>query len=83
MQSTVEITMYPIRDDYLPPIKGVIERLNGYADIEVRTFATATVLLGDYDVLMHALGDCIRWSHEQFGAVVFVAKIIPGYVPDE
>lgn len=81
MKTTVEISMYPMRENYIPPIDAVIEKLNSYAELNVETFATATILVGENAAVMNALVETIEWSHAQFGTSVFVAKIIPGYPP--
>ena len=79
MKMTVEISMYPVRDDYLPPIKDFIARLNEYSQLEVETTPTATRVLGEYDDVMDMLKTTIAASHEKFGTCVFVTKFIPGY----
>jgi uncharacterized protein YqgV (UPF0045/DUF77 family) len=79
MKLTVEISMYPIRDDYLPPIKAFIAKLNDYPELTVDTTPTATRILGDYGPLMDMLRDAMAASYEQFGTSVFVTKFIPGY----
>ena len=79
MKMTVEISMYPIRDDYLPPIKAFIAHLNEYAGMEVVTTPTATRLLGDYDEIMRMLTETMAASHAKFGGAVFVTKFLPGY----
>jgi len=78
MKLTVDISKYPLADDYIPPIKGFIEQLNQYPDIKVITNALSTQLSGDYDQVMLALQDCIRWSFERYGKVVFVCKFLHG-----
>jgi len=82
MQTTAEISMYPMREDFIPPIDRVIEKLNGFAGIKVETFPTATCLVGEFATVMAALEQTIAWSYEQFGTAVFVLKIIPGYAPE-
>ena len=82
MKVTVEISMYPLCEDHLTPIDAVIEKLNGFDGLRVTTYPTATTLIGEYAAVMSALQETIAWSHEAFGASVFVAKIIPGYDPD-
>lgn len=79
MNLSVELTMYPLQDEYLLPIKTFINHLNTYEDLKVETVPTATILMGDYDVVMAALNDAMRWSHETLGKAVFVAKFLPGY----
>jgi uncharacterized protein YqgV (UPF0045/DUF77 family) len=79
----LDISMYPLHDDYIPPIDGVIAKLNSYDDVKVNTFATATTVLGDYDRVMDILRETLAWSHARFGKAVFVARLIPGYDLDE
>jgi uncharacterized protein YqgV (UPF0045/DUF77 family) len=76
---TAEISMYPMREEFIPPIDAVIERLNTFEDIEVNTFATATIVMGEYDPVFQCLKETIDWSYEQYGTSVFVVKLIPGY----
>ncbi|MGR8949367.1 MAG: hypothetical protein ACU84Q_15085 [Gammaproteobacteria bacterium] len=82
MYMTAEISMYPIRDDYLPPIKTFIDALNGVDGLLIETTTTCTILRGEYDVIMKLLGEAIAESYRQFGTSVFVTKFIPGYDPD-
>jgi len=79
MRLSVELTLYPLQDNYLDIIKRVIEKLNEYSGVDVNTFPTATILLGDYAVVMGVLNEVIAWSYEQYGKCVFVAKFLPGY----
>ena len=83
MHMTAEISMYPVRDEYLPPIKTFIEALNAGENIAVETTTTCTILRGEYDDVMNLLRDAMAESHRQFGVSVFVTKFIPGYNPDE
>jgi len=80
MKLTVEISMYPLADNFIPPIKDVIAAFNRYQGVEVFTSATSTQLFGDYDVVMDALKAEIRASYEQYGMAVFVAKFLYGDV---
>lgn len=81
MQVTSEISMYPMREDFIPPIDAVIEKLNSFEKIAVETVATATILIGDYELVMAAIKETIAWSYEAYGTAVFAVKIIPGYEP--
>ena len=83
MYMTAEISMYPVRDEYLPPIKTFIESLNVNPNISVETTTTCTILRGDYEALMKMIQDAMAESYRQFGISVFVTKFIPGYNPDE
>jgi uncharacterized protein YqgV (UPF0045/DUF77 family) len=82
MNVTAEISMYPMREDFIPPIDAVIEKLNSFDQLNVQTVATATILIGDYDLVMNAIKETLRWSHAAYGTSVFAVKIIPGYEPE-
>ncbi|MGK0296537.1 MAG: hypothetical protein ACI9XC_000126 [Gammaproteobacteria bacterium] len=82
MKITAEISMYPLHQEFLIPIKAVINKLNSFEGIQVRTFTTATTLIGDYDIVMNAIKETLAWSYEKHGTAVFVTKLIPGYDPD-
>lgn len=78
MKLTVEISKYPLADNYLEPIKGFIEQLNQDPDIHVITNTLSTQVFGDYDAVMAALQRCIKWSFATYGKVVFVCKFLHG-----
>lgn len=82
MMMTCEISMYPVRDDYLPPIKDFIARLNAAGDVEVTTSTTSTCVIGEYGRVMDLLREAMAESQATYGTAVFVTKFIPGYVPD-
>lgn len=79
MLLTAEITMYPLKEDYIPPIQAIIDRLNTYPDIKLQTFPTATVMMGEYDQVMNNLSDAMQWSYKEYGKAVFIVKFIPDY----
>ena len=56
MKIAVDISLYPLDADFVPPISDVIERLNGYDDLEVWTNAMSTQVVGEFDAVWDALG---------------------------
>ncbi len=76
MKAAAELSLYPLADDYLTPIRDVIERLNAIDELEVTTNAMSTQVSGDYDVLMAALTREVRTSFERHGQCVFVMKLL-------
>jgi uncharacterized protein YqgV (UPF0045/DUF77 family) len=81
MVMTVEISMYPFREQFREFIKDFVRELNEQSDLAVTTGPTSTVVIGDYDVVMDCLKQLFRWSHETHGKAVFVTKFLPGYQP--
>lgn len=76
MKLTAEISLYPLADNYLEPIKWFIQRLDDYPGITRVTNAMATQVQGDYEEVMAMLGKEMQAAHERFGQAVFVCKFI-------
>jgi uncharacterized protein YqgV (UPF0045/DUF77 family) len=83
MVITVEISMYPFREDYRELIQEFAGRLSGYDELKVTTGPTATVVVGEYATVMGALTEIFQWSYGEQGRAAFVVKFLPGYGPDE
>jgi uncharacterized protein YqgV (UPF0045/DUF77 family) len=75
MKTSVEISYYPLNEEYIPPIRGFIDRINTYEGLTVRTNGMSTQIFGEYDILMEALSREIRESFNHPHSV-FVMKII-------
>ncbi|WHI46744.1 hypothetical protein ACJJI5_14900 [Microbulbifer sp. EKSA008] len=78
MQLSVEISMYPLKDEYIPAIQAFIAQLNSHPELKVITNTMSTQVFGDYDLLMDVLKLEMRKSYEQFGRAIFVCKFIDG-----
>ncbi|GAB3091455.1 hypothetical protein G8770_12830 [Aestuariicella hydrocarbonica] len=79
MKVSVDISLYPNQEDFIPPIQDFIDRLNTYNDVEVQTFPTATVVMGDFDRVMDILKVEMKAHREKHGMGVFVTKFLPAY----
>lgn len=77
MQMTAELSLYPFDADYLPPIRGFIEFLNGIDGLQIETHATCTIVSGEDQVIFDTLRDGLRWCNRQHGKVVLVSKFLP------
>lgn len=76
MRVAVDISLYPLADDFIPPIKDVIERLNANSSVEVATNKMSTQIRGEYDVVMAALNQEIKKTFDQCPKAVFAIKIL-------
>lgn len=79
MKVSVDISLYPNQADFIPPIKDFIAQLNQYDDIQVQTFPTATIIMGDFDRVMDILKVEMKAYREKHGMGIFVTKFLPGY----
>lgn len=55
MRVVVDISLYPLDADFIPPIRDVIRRLTQHDDIEIVTNPMATQIRGEYDTIMNEL----------------------------
>ena len=82
MRSAIEISLYPLDSDYIPPIKDFIDRLNKYPELQVTTNAMSTQIAGEHARLFEILGKETATSFAEHGRKVFVMKVLGGTVPD-
>jgi len=76
MKVAVDISLYPLDADFIPPIKDVIARLNDQERLEVWTNAMSTQVVGEFDDVMDALRQEIGATFEQLPKAVFAIKIL-------
>jgi len=81
MIMTIEMSMYPLQENYRELILDFIARLNTYTGMRIDTTATATTVTGEYQAIMRMLSEMLEWSYNTHGKAVFVTKFIPGYDP--
>lgn len=77
MYLSVQLSWYPLKEEYKQPIKDLIARLK-QTGLEVYPGRMSTEIFGDYDEVMRVLSDTMKWSFETYGKSVFVAKIMEG-----
>ena len=75
---SVEVTLYPMRETYIPQIDAFIERAKQVDRLEVRCTDLSTQLFGDYNLVTDLLRDEIQHSWDAFGDGAFVLKVLPG-----
>ncbi|MFZ4463533.1 MAG: hypothetical protein ACOYN5_06780 [Bacteroidales bacterium] len=75
MKISVDISYYPLQDEFVPAIHDFIARLNQYPEIEVLTNGMSTQVFGEYDQLMPILTREMKVSCE-IPHSIFVLKIV-------
>ena len=75
MKVAVDISLYPLDAEFIPPIKDVIDRLNSHADLEIWTNAMSSQVVGEFDVVMDALKQEIGTTFDRIPKGVFVMKM--------
>ncbi len=78
MQIAVDISLYPLSQQYIPPIQDFIRRLNEQPGLRVETNALSTHVSGDIDRVFEALKVEIERTFGEPGRSVFVMKVLGG-----
>ena len=76
MDIAVDISLYPLERDFVPPIQDFIDRLGADPRLKVVTNSLSTQLTGPYDVVMAALARELRQRFEREARAVFVLKVL-------
>ena len=82
MRVAVDISLYPLSENFVPPINDVIERLQTHSDVEVVTNTMSTQLRGEYSAVMRALEAEIGTTFDALPKAVFVLKILNNPLAD-
>lgn len=75
MRISVEISYYPLLEEYIPAILSFVDRLKNYPDLQIKKNGMSTQVFGEYLEVMHILTQEIEKSFE-IPHSVFILKII-------
>jgi uncharacterized protein YqgV (UPF0045/DUF77 family) len=78
MRIAVDISLYPLDADYVPPIKDFIERLNRQPGLHVETNPMSTQVAGEHDRVFAALAEETKTTFARNSRAVFVMKVLGG-----
>jgi uncharacterized protein YqgV (UPF0045/DUF77 family) len=76
MDIGIEISLYPLNAEFIPPIQDFIDRLNLGARLKVVTNSMSTQVFGAYDDVFNVLVREIRTTFENNAKAVFVLKVL-------
>lgn len=77
MTSTIEISLYPLRDDYPSHVLHFLAKLKAMPDVEINTNGMSTIIIGEYNSLWRQLGEVME-EELASGYSLFVMKVAPG-----
>ena len=78
MHIAVEMSLYPLADEFIPPILDFIERLKTHPGLAVATNSMSTQVSGELDDVFDALRAEIAGTFESPRRSVFVIKVLGG-----
>lgn len=79
MQLSVEISLYPLREDYKAVISDFLDQINALSlPLEIRSNNMSTRIFGDFDDVIACLSQCMKHSMALYGKQIFVCKFLQG-----
>ncbi|MGC3980862.1 MAG: YkoF family thiamine/hydroxymethylpyrimidine-binding protein [Steroidobacteraceae bacterium] len=78
MRTMVEISLYPLSAEFIPPIQDFIDRLNTYSELQVTTNAMSTQIAGEHARVFEILSAETEKTFAAVGRKVFVMKFLGG-----
>jgi uncharacterized protein YqgV (UPF0045/DUF77 family) len=78
MHVAVEMSLYPLTGEFIPPILDFIARLKAQPGLSLVTNSMSTQVSGDYDRVFDALKSEIRNSFNAPHRAVLVMKVLGG-----
>ena len=83
MQVSVDISLYPLHQDYIPQIDAFILLLNQEPAVQVVTNALSTQLYGEYETVMGLLSRAMGGHMAIHDDSVFSIKVLSGDRSDQ
>lgn len=78
MNVSVEISLYPLDQNYIPPIQDFIDRLNSYPELKVIGNTMSTQVYGEYARVLEILNAEMQKTHTNTPKAAFVMKVLNG-----
>ena len=76
MDVSIDISMYPLEEDYCPAIIAFIDRLDANPNLKVERNSMSTQVFGDYKTVMAEMSDEMLIALQKLPTTVFVLKLI-------
>jgi uncharacterized protein YqgV (UPF0045/DUF77 family) len=83
MLCSVEISMYPLKEDYKPSIITFIKNLRKYPLVKLNTNGMSTQVFGEYKMVMNALNTEMEKTFINKNLVVFNLKVINSHLEEK
>jgi uncharacterized protein YqgV (UPF0045/DUF77 family) len=77
MKLSIELTLIPLKEDFIPTIKDFIKSLRS-SEFNILENPLSTQIYGEYDALMTFLIPQIKATFEQEEAVILQLKLVKG-----
>jgi uncharacterized protein YqgV (UPF0045/DUF77 family) len=76
MTATIEVSMYPLREDYEKQILAFLALLHKESKLTIRVNAMSTQVKGDYDLVFETLRNATKEVYKTGVKASFVVKVL-------
>jgi uncharacterized protein YqgV (UPF0045/DUF77 family) len=83
MKISVEISLYPLSEDYIQVVDAFIKGLYAFEGLYVKTTHLSTMIIGEYDAVFAALKSEMFATFNATTQASFVIKVLKGDVTQE
>ena len=83
MKISVEISLYPLVNEYLPVIDSFIKGLYQFEGLRIHTSHMSTMIIGEYSEVFEALKSEIFQTFQSSTQASFVIKVLKGDAQEE
>ena len=74
MYISVEISFYPLADEFKPAVNDVIAKLNSFPGLEIISNRMSTQVFGEFAAVTSALNESMKWAFDRYDHAIFVTK---------
>lgn len=83
MKISVEISLYPLTENYLTVVDGFIQQLRKDPELTVKVNDLSTQVFGDYQTVLTKVNAAMQACHEKTPKAAFVMKVLNGDLLDK
>jgi uncharacterized protein YqgV (UPF0045/DUF77 family) len=83
MVCSVEISMYPLKENFKPSIIAFIKNLRKYPFVKVTTNGMSTQVFGEYKRVINAINTEMENTFLNENSIVFNLKVINSYLEEK
>jgi len=83
MNISVEISLYPLTEDYLEVVDGFIQQLRNDPELTIKVNDLSTQVFGEYQIVLSKVNAAMQTTHEKTPKAAFVMKVLNGHLLDE
>ena len=76
MRISVEMSLYPLQDNYIDEILEFLESLKSIEGLSVKTNTMSTQVHGEYDLVMSSIAQCLKKPFEAGIPMALVTKTL-------